>query len=51
MSKAIASNRVCWVKNCNKEIKEWPYCEKHLKAKEVKLKVPAYVGDNPNIPK
>ena len=32
-------NKICWVEDCEKEIKEWPYCEKHMKKPE-KLKVP-----------
>lgn len=44
MSKEIPKNKICWVDGCNKEIKEWPYCDKHMKSKKVKMKVPGIKG-------
>ena len=29
MPKEIPKNKICWVDDCNNEIKEWPYCGKH----------------------
>jgi hypothetical protein len=44
MRKEISKNRICWANGCKKEIKEWPYCAKHRKAKNFKTNAPGIKG-------
>lgn len=46
----IPKNKICWVQGCDKEIKEWPYCEEHVE-EPGNLEVPGVGGNNPNIPR
>ena len=56
MSKDIQKNKQCWVQGCKEpQNKNGWLCDKHekesIKGKDLKIGVPTYSGNNPNIPK
>ena len=46
--KEIPRSKKCWVENCEEELKEWPYCEKHRrmtdKGHKLDIKTPGIKG-------